>query len=158
MADLVLLVRYPDRARAGETYDGLVTNTDIAATVLATGGVEGPTEGRDIGPALRENLPSHRSHVSIGWGPLMTVVTDDWWCNATIWGEAPLLHHLPDDEMLRTNVAADHPNVVEELIGLAIADAGGEIPAQFAEFKDRPGCTPYLTGIQKGGDYVARRR
>ena len=89
VADLVLLVRYPDRARAGETYDGLVTNTDIAATVLATGGVEGPTEGRDIGPALRENLPSHRSHVSIGWGPLMTVITDDWWCNATIWGEAP---------------------------------------------------------------------
>ena len=88
----------------------------------------------------------------------MTVITDDWWCNATIWGEAPLLHRLPEDEMLRTNVAADHPEVVQELIGLAIADAGGEIPAQFAEFKDRPGCTPYLTAVQKGGDYVARRR
>ena len=158
VADLVLLVRYPDRARAGETYEGLVTNTDIAATVLAAADVQAPTEGRDIGPALRENLPSHRSHVSIGWGPLMTVVTDDWWCNATIWGEAPLLHKLPDDEMLRTNVADEHPDVVEELINLAIADAGGEIPAQFAEFKDRPGCTPYLTAVQKGGDYVARRR
>ena len=109
VADLVLLVRYPDRARAGQTYDGLVTNTDIAATVLAAAGIQAPTEGQDIGPALRENLPSHRTHVSIGWGPLMTVVTDDWWCNATIWGEAPLLHKLPDDDMLRTNVADDHP-------------------------------------------------
>ena len=60
--------------------------------------------------------------------------------------------------MLRTNVADDHPDVVEELIGLAIADAGGSIPTQFAEFKDRPGCTPYLTAIQTGDDYVARRR
>ena len=136
----------------------------------------GPRKVGTLALPYASNLPSHRSHVSIGWGPLMTVVTpyltDDWWCNATIWGEAlahapqagiaaPRGDLLPDGghEMLRTNVAADHPDpVVEELIGLAIADAGGEIPAQFAEFKDRPGCTPYLTGIQKGGDYVARRR
>ncbi len=158
VADLALLVRFPDGARAGQTYDGLVTNTDVAATVLAAAGVHAPTEGRDLAPLLRDDLPSHRQHVSIAWGPLMTVVTDDWWCNASIWGEAPLLHRLPDDAALRQNVAAEHPDAAAELIGLAVADAGGAIPEQFAQFKNRPGCTPYLTAIQRGGDYVSRMR
>ncbi len=158
VADLVLMIRFPDRPRAGETYDGLLTNTDVAATVLAAAGINAPIEGNDVTGALRNNTSGPRTHVSMAWGPLMTVVTDDWWCNATIWGEEPLLHQLPEDALLHRNVAAEHPTIVDELIGLAVADAGGTIPSDFVEYKNRPGCTPYLTAIQSGGDYVVRRR
>ncbi len=152
VADLVLMVRHPEGTRAGQTYDGLVTNTDIAATILATAGVETTTEGADIWPAASTDGASHRRHVSVAWGPLMTVIDDDWWCNATIWGEEPLLYRINDDPQLEKNLAAEHPDEVKRLIGLAVEDAGGEIPEHFNAFKNRPGCTPYLTGVQQGRD------
>ena len=150
VADLALLVRHPAGEGAGKSYDGLVTNTDTAAMILAAAGVEAPTEGRDIWPAAVAGKPSHRDYVSIAWGTLMTIITDEWWCNVTIWGEEPLLYRLADDPDLQTNVAADHPDVVADLLQKAIDDAGGSIPDYFEEFRGHPGCTPYLTSRQQG--------
>jgi len=150
VADLVLMVRNPDGRGAGRAYDGLVTNTDIAATVLAAAGVKAPTEGRDFTAAALKDTPSHRDYVTIAWGPLVTVIDDDWWCNATIWGEEPLLYRVKDDPNIEHNLVSDYPSEVKRLIGLALKDAGGEIPPYFADFKGKPGCTPYLTRIQQG--------
>ena len=150
VADLALLIRHPDGTRWGETYDGFVTNTDIAATMLAMAGVDAPTEGSDIWPAASANSASHRDYITLAWGPLMTVIDDEWWCNATIWGEEPLLYRVQEDPKLERNLAADHPDVVTRLIDLAVQDAGGEIPPHFAEFKGTPGCTPYAGPPQPG--------
>ncbi|MBM4438141.1 MAG: sulfatase [Actinobacteria bacterium] len=152
VADLVLLLRRPDRAQAGQTYDGFVTNTDVAATILASAGVDARTDGADLWPAVIGREPSRRTYVSIAWGPLMTVIDHEWWCNATIWGEEPLLYRVQDDPRLERNLATQHPEVVRRLIGLAVHDAGGTIPAYFSEFKNKPGCTPYLTRIQQGAE------
>ncbi len=150
VADLALLVRHPSGAGAGQTCDGFVTNTDTAATILAAAGVDGPTEGQDIWPAAIAGAPSHRDYVTIAWGTLITTITDEWWCNVTIWGEEPLLYRLEDDPDLLNNLAADHPDVVAELLQKAIDDAGGSIPDYFEEFRGHPGCTPYLTSRQQG--------
>jgi hypothetical protein len=109
-------------------------------------------EGRDFLPAVLKDTPSNRDYVSIAWGPLVTVIDDDWWCNATIWGEEPLLYRVKDDPNLEHNRASDYPSEVKRLIGLAVKDAGGEIPSYFADFKGKPGCTPYLTRIQQGAE------
>lgn len=150
VADLVLLIRHPDRAAAGDSYDGLVTNTDIAATILAAAGVEPNVEGADLWPQVCGDQTPARSHVTVAWGPLVTVIDDTWWCNATIWGEEPLLYRVQDDPDLEHNLAMEYPGQVERLIRLAKDDAGGEIPVHFAEFRDQPGCTPYLTRGQLG--------
>ena len=150
VADLALMVRMPDGTGAGSTYDGFVTNTDTAASILAAAGVDAPTEGSDFRQIAASGGPSPRRHVSIAWGPLMTVIDDDWWCNATIWGEDPLLYRVKEDVNLENNLAQDNPDQVKRLIDLAVKDAGGEIPSYFSKFKGLPGCTPYLTRIQQG--------
>jgi len=150
VADLALLIRSPDGTGRGTTRDDLVMNTDVAATVLAAGGLEPEVDGADLGPLLSGNGSSSRSHATVAWGPLVTVIDDTWWCNATIWGEEPLLYRVQDDPDLTTNLADQHPDVVERLIGLAIEDAGGQIPAHFAEFHGQPGCTPYVSRSQLG--------
>ena len=150
MADLALLIRSPEGAGRGTTCDDLVMNTDVAATILAAGGLEPSVDGSDLGPLLAGEGSSVRNHATVAWGPLVTVIDDTWWCNATIWGEEPLLYRVQDDPDLTTNLADEHPEVVERLLGLAIEDAGGEIPAHFAEFQGQPGCTPYLSRTQLG--------
>ncbi len=150
VADLALLMRSPDGAGRGTTCDDLVMNTDVAATILAAGGLEPDVDGSDLGPLLTGDGVSSRSHATVAWGPLVTVIDDAWWCNATIWGEEPLLYRVQDDPELTNNLADQHPDVVERLLGLAIEDAGGEIPAHFAQFQGQPGCTPYLSRTQLG--------
>ncbi len=150
VADLAVMIRHPDTPRAGQTYDDFVTNTDLAATMLAAAGAEADTEGSDVWPAVAANDASPRDYVTVAWGPLMTVIDADWWCNATIWGEEPLLYRADEDPLLERNLADENPGEVERLIGRAVDDAGGAIPDYFSEFKSRPGCTPYLSSRQVG--------
>jgi arylsulfatase A-like enzyme len=140
VADLVLLVRRPDGADAGAVSDALLANHDVVATMLELAGVELPGErdGISVPPGA-----AGRDYVTIGWGPLVTVITDEWWFNASIWGEGPLLYDLRADTGLDEDLAGARPDVCAELLELAVADAGGEIPAAFVEYHNRPGCTPF---------------
>ena len=54
---------------------------------------------------------SAREHVTVGWGPLVTVITDEWWYNANIWGEGELLYRVREDPNLEHSLAADRPEV-----------------------------------------------
>jgi hypothetical protein len=55
-----------------------------------------------------------------------------------------LLYAVREDSDLEHNLAAQHPDMCEQLRGLAVEDAGGEIPEAFAEYLHKPGCTPFL--------------
>ena len=66
--------------------------------------------------------------MTIAWGPLVTVFTDEWWFDASIWGEGRLPHVVRDDSALECNLADEHPDVWEDLLRLAVEDAGGEMP------------------------------
>jgi arylsulfatase A-like enzyme len=145
VADLVMMLRHPEGQAAGTTYDGLVYNLDLTSTLLSLAGVEpwGLLDGIDLWPKVLAGDESARKHVSIGWGPLMTVVTDDWWYNANIWGEGELLHDVNGDPNLEHSVAEENPTVCAEMLDLAVQDAGGAIPEAFSAYHDKPGCTPF---------------
>jgi arylsulfatase A-like enzyme len=144
VAELVLMLRHPSGEAAGSTYDGLVYNVDLTVTLLNLAGIDVTSgmDGRDFWAARRSG-PRIRDYVTIGWGPLMTVVTDEWWFNATIWGEAPLLYRLNDDPSHEHNLARERPDTCRELLELAVRDAGGSIPTEFSSYHGQPGCTPF---------------
>ncbi|MBC8444981.1 MAG: sulfatase-like hydrolase/transferase, partial [Chloroflexi bacterium] len=145
VADLVLMIRHPSGQGAGQTYDGLLYNLDLTSTVLSLAGVEPwkPLDGIDVWPKVLSGDASAREYVTIGWGPLMTVITDEWWYNANIWGEGELLYAVRDDPDLEHSLAQDKPGLCRDLLALAVQDAGGTIPAEFAGYHDKPGCTPF---------------
>jgi arylsulfatase A-like enzyme len=145
VADLVMMLRHPDGEGAGTVYNGLVYNLDLTATLMGLAGQEpwGPIDGLDLWPKVQIADQKAREYVTVGWGPLMTVITDDWWYNANIWGEGELLYAIQEDPDLEHSLAEENPTVCRELLGLAVTDAGGAIPEAFAAYHDKPGCTPF---------------
>jgi arylsulfatase A-like enzyme len=145
VADLVLMVRHPAGEGAGTLYDGLLYNHDLTATLLSLTGVTPPQplDGIDFWPHVLAGDASARPYVTVGWGPLVTVITDQWWYNANIWGEGELLYAVREDPDLERSLAGERPDVCQELLALAVADAGGSIPDDFARYHDKPGCTPF---------------
>ena len=103
----------------------------------------GLLDGIDLWPKVVAGDGLAREHVSLGWGPLMTVITDDWWYNANIWGEGELLHDVSGDPDLEHSVAEENPKVCAEMLDLAVQDAGGSIPEAFSVYHNKPGCTPF---------------
>ena len=144
VADLVLMIRHPEGQGAGTTYDGLIYNLDVTSTFFALSGVEpwGPLDGIDLWPRVLKG-ESAREHVTIGWGPLVTVITDEWWYNANIWGEGELLYRVREDPDLEHSLAESRPEVCKAMLDRAIQDAGGSIPPEFINYHDKPGCTPF---------------
>jgi len=145
VADLVMMIRHAQGVSAGVECDALCYNHDLTSTLMAMIGVEPEQkmDGIDLWPIVLSNAEG-RDNVTVAWGPLITVITDEWWYNADIWGEAPLLYAVRDDPNLEHNLAQQHTEVCEHLRLLAVEDAGGEIPEAFAQYFDRPGCTPLL--------------
>ena len=159
VADLVMMVRHPSRQGAGTSYHGLLYNLDLTTTLMSLAGVSpwNPLDGMDFWPKVLAGEQDAREHVTIGWGPLITVITDEWWYNASIWGEAELLYAVGEDPDLEHSLAAERPDVCRDLLALAVQDAGGAIPKEFARYHDKPGCTPYedrsqahTAGFKKG--------
>lgn len=145
VAQLVAMVRHPAGRCAGQRSNALLYNHDLVAMLLGLIG-EAPDhslDGEDFWPSIEAGASAGRSHVTIGWGPLVTVITDEWWYNASIWGDGELLYRLDRDPELEVNLADRETDVCAGLRGLAIADAGGEIPDEFRSYEDRPGCTPF---------------
>jgi arylsulfatase A-like enzyme len=145
VADLVMMVRHPSGEGAGTVYDGLVYNLDLTSTMLSLIGVTPwqPLDGIDLWPKFLAGDGSAREYVTVGWGPLVTVVTDEWWYNANIWGEGELLYAVQEDPHLEHSLAGERPEVCARLLSLALADAGGAVPPDFAQYHDKPGCTPF---------------
>jgi arylsulfatase A-like enzyme len=145
VADLVMMIRHPEGVGARTRCDALCYNYDLISTLLPLIGVE-PTkqmDGIDLWPLVTSGTPA-REHVTIAWGPIVTVITDGWWYNADIWGKAPLLYPVRQDPNLEHNMAQQHSDLCEQLRLLAVQDAGGQIPEEFAQYTGRPGCTPFL--------------
>ena len=145
VADLVMMVRHPEGQGAGQTYEGLIYNHDLTATLYSLAGIapDKPLDGVDFWPKVVSADNHAREHVSVTWGPLVTVITDEWWYNANIWGEGGLLYAVRDDPDLEHSLAQDKPEVCRDLLALGVQDAGGSIPEAFASYHDKPGCTPF---------------
>jgi arylsulfatase A-like enzyme len=145
VADLVMLIRFPDGTGAGKTCENFVYNHDIAPTLLNYLGVSGSKRmnGRDLRPLIEGGSPLY-DHVTVGYGPFVMVRDDDWWYNAYLWGDLGRLYYLPDDPGLENNVAKGNEKIIEQMHAWAIEDAGGNVPELLKDLAGMnvPGCTP----------------
>jgi arylsulfatase A-like enzyme len=145
--DVPLLIRFPKAEHAGTTSDMFVQHHDITAAILETAGVEPPVDIDGVS-FLEDGLagrPGPRDHVTVGWGSAATVITDRWWFNCKIDGTGVLLYDLASTDPFNTNVADEHPDVVNALFGQATEDAGGDFPGWLVALArnqaDAPGCS-----------------
>jgi arylsulfatase A-like enzyme len=173
-----LFIRHPDdRFGRGKKSNILVQHTDIPATILDILGVttkkgmrrldlhgrlledadasyireqDIEMDGKSFFGALINNEHKFRDHVTVGWGPNVTVITDDWWFNCRVNGKGPFLYDLQHDKSLSENVANAHPDILHKLFDLALKDAGGQFPDNLIEMansgKDMPGCSDLAIG------------
>ena len=153
VADLALLIRFPDGTGAGTTCEGFVYNHDIAPTILNRLGAAGSEgmDGADLMPLIKGG-PSLRDHVTVGYGPFAMVRDEEYWYNAYLWGEMARLYRIADDPGLENNIAAENPDVVERMQNWAIEDAGGVVPQLLRDLAgmNLPGCTPMEAELDIG--------
>lgn len=171
--DVPIIIRHPNSSFGrGVKNNMLVQHTDITATILDMLKIEpkgidydswntfsrsdcykdilNPVEmdGRSFLPDILDNKSKFRDHVTVGWGPAVTVITDEWWLNCRINGKGPFLYKLNTDEPFVKNLADAYPDVVKKLFLKAIEDAGGSFPEYLIEMADNevdtPGCSPLV--------------
>jgi len=147
VVDVPLMIRHPNGAGAGQKSDLLVQHTDMAAQVLAFAGVKPPDglHGRAFFDAAVAGKSNHRDHVTVAWGPDVTVIDERWWLNCKLDGAGVLLYDLTATHPFKTNVADANRDVVKRLFDAAVEDADGPIPeivlAQAQKQEDAPGCS-----------------
>jgi arylsulfatase A-like enzyme len=150
--DTPLLVRHPDRVRAGTTCDAWVQHHDIAATILDAAHVPPPEpiDGESFWGCLTNGALGTRDHVVVGWGSALTVIDQRWWLNCKVDGQGALLHdRTADGDSHAINLAEQKTDLVRELAALGVAEASrkGGIPDYLldaaARVNDAPGCSPF---------------
>jgi arylsulfatase len=102
--------------------DALTSLIDVAATLLAYGGLEVPEDwdASSLRPVLSGRRSGHREHVRSGLGPWQ-MVFDGRYKLITGWDrldDEPVLFDLEDDPTEQENAASKHPAVVERLSGV----------------------------------------
>ncbi len=148
--DVPLLIRFPGADHAGTVSDMFVQHIDISASILQLAEVE-PPDPIDGIPFIEDALMGRagkRDHVTVAWGTYPTVINQKWWFNSTILGTQCRLYDLETKDPFSRDVAADHPEVLQEMFDLAVQDAReakGEFPEWLVELArqdaDAPGCT-----------------
>ncbi len=150
VADLAMMIRFPDGTGAGTVCDKFAYHHDIPVTILRALDIDPPKsmEGQNLKPLITEDLVYY-DHITTGWGPFVMVRDRKYWYNAYLWGNRPLLYDLEADPQLRHNIAADLPDVCQKMAELALRDAKGVIPDYLREMADKniPGCTPMKTSL-----------
>jgi len=153
--DIPLLIRHPDKIGAGQKSDLLIQHNDISALILDFAKVS-PSRKID-GKNFWENAINGgepiRDHITLAWGPSITVINNEWWLNCKINGKGVLLYNLKKDPLLKKNIAEEHKNVVDYLFTKALDDAGGKFPDYLLKLAgeeiDLPGCSPLAARYQK---------
>ncbi|MBN1445108.1 MAG: sulfatase [Candidatus Omnitrophica bacterium] len=149
--DIPLLIRHPSGFGTGKTSGLMVQHHDLFPLLLGFSGAEYDLkakgiEGRDFWGNVLNNDTSFRDHATVGWGPCITVIDENWWFNCLANGKGPLLYNRKKDAGMEKNVAAENRDVVDRLFSIALKDAKDGIPGYLKEQADRaeiiPGCSP----------------
>ncbi len=145
--DVPLMIRFPGAEHAGKESDMVVQHADITASILEQLQVPSqiPVDGEPFLSAVRNGRAGSQRHVTVGWGSTPTVITDHWWFNCKVDGKGVLLYDLDRPDPFSDSVADDNREVIDQLYGLAVEDAGGSFPEwliKLAESEaDAPGCS-----------------
>ena len=103
-------------------------------TILSLSGVEGEeVDGYDLMPVMSGSQAGQRDHVITGWSTTAGIRTPEWLLMLeTVKADAnPRLFHSVSDPKEEHNVAAAHPEVVNQLQGKLEDLIGSSLPATY---------------------------
>lgn len=171
------VIVWPGVTEPGTRSDAMIQTTDLYPTLLNLLGIplpeNYPIDGKDLTPALRGEpwerdamftyFP-HQTQVPDWLPPSISVHRGDWKLIRIFhFGEDGahdyLLYNLKEDIGETNNLAAEHPDLVEELDALIeahIQDCNAVVPKPNPNF-DPEEFDPDAIGVQPGGLRVARR-
>ena len=116
------IVRWPGRIQPGSVCDEMTTEMDLLPTLAKLAGAAPPgdriIDGRDVWPLLCSQPGAQSPHEAFYYFSrkrLEAVRSGAW----KLWLGKRRLYHLGRDVGETTNVAAEHPDVVERLLALA---------------------------------------
>ena len=125
------LAWWPGTIAPGQTTDALATTMDLYATALTLAGVALPddrvVDGVDLSPVLRGEREQVRDLIFYYRGTRLFAVRKGPWKmhyitqsayvgDAPVLRDPPALYHLDHDPSERFNIAADHPNVIADIM------------------------------------------
>jgi len=145
--DIPLLIRHPKGEGKGKRSDILVNHTDITATIYELLGIKLPYQ-IDGKPFWEKSISGQeiRDHVTVAWGPAITVIDKKWYLNCLINGKGPFLYNIEEDPYLEKNIADENKEIIDFLYSKGIEDAKGQIPGFVMEAAEKsdvsPGCSP----------------
>lgn len=125
-----MLLVDPSGRGAGTSSSYFASTHDLAPTILAMAGVRAPAEmeGADLSPLLAGSAPDKRPFTYGGWSNNHFLRDERWAYMADNALARPRLFDLSADPGEARDVAAKHPEVVNELGALINARTGGSLP------------------------------
>jgi arylsulfatase A-like enzyme len=126
-----LVIVHPERLRAGERTSYHASTHDLALTVMSMAGVRTHDRfgGVDLSLLFNGGAPPERDIVYGGYSDHHFVRTDRWVYMSDNALKRPKLFDLSSDPGEAHDVAAEHPDVVDELHETIVDRVGGEIPS-----------------------------
>lgn len=131
LIDLVMMFRHPGGTGAGKRVKELVYNVDMVPTVLNMLNIEAPQplDGRDATPLIAGTRGwKKRYHVTCGFQDYTWIRNDRYALITRNNGTRQSLYDLRKDPGQFHDIAAEMPEVVDDLVKQATEDAGGKLP------------------------------
>lgn len=146
-----MILKWPGRIPSGKRFDGLASSMDLSATFLAAAGLPAPTDrpldGVNLLPFLNDEK-SGAPHDWLAWASEWNREMDvalrrgDWKIVQMNVGKDPdptawELYHLTKDISETTNLAAQHPERMREMVELFGRWRAGMATAPFGAWSER---------------------
>lgn len=114
------LARWPGRIPAGSIGDGVALTMDVLPTLVDAAGVRPPagyeTDGVSLMPLLTGGTVTRSGTLHWENQRNMAVRRGDWKLVHQFWEEKPQLYDMRSDPVEQHDLAARHPDIVEELL------------------------------------------
>lgn len=121
-----MMVRHPKGVGAGQRIEALVYNMDLTPTILAACGQPVPDEmqGLDLWPLIQGEVSSIRNCVTSGYNHWIWFRDESWTFSGDLARTDERLFGIEDDPAEEQNLAPDRPDVVEQIRGSIVEEAG----------------------------------
>lgn len=150
-------MRWPARLPAGARYVSPVGHVDIFATAAGAGGAATPKDrmmdGVDLTPFVTGKAGGD-PHASLFWrsGGYRTVLADGWKLQVLETPKKTWLFDLRDDPTEQTNLAAERPDKVRELLTILEAQDGEMPPSLWPSLLRGPVAVDHPLGVPDKAD------
>ena len=133
------MIRHPEGKLAGQTSDYFASTHDVAPTLLSFMGVRRPglMDGEDLSVLFDGGRPPDRPLFTSCYDNYVLAGDRDWFLLSDSEGRHKRLYDKNADPRELTNVAADHPQIVDRLWKVLADEAGGTLP-QFGPSGSKP--------------------